>query len=232
MSGREKWLGLGAALSGGILVLVLHWQIFFFAPTESTMGVAQRIFYLHPPTAWVTFLAFGLVALCSVVYLWLEDERLDMAAVALAEGGMVFATIFLTTGPLWGKFAWGTYWAWEPRLTLSLLLWFIFLGYFIVRRAAENPEQGKRFAAVVGIVGALDIPLIHLSVEWFPSLHPAAVVMRPQGPTAETDMLITLATSFAAFTLLFFGLVAFRYRLEKLHRRAESLSHSVMSEAT
>ena len=92
----------------------------------------------------------------------------------------MFATIMLTTGPLWGRIAWGTYWTWEPRLTLTLLLWFIFLGYFMVRSSTENPEKGKRFAAVVAIVGALDIPFIHLSVLWFRSLHPQPVVMKPE----------------------------------------------------
>ena len=168
-----RWLAVGMTMLGLALMVVLHWQVFFWVNTEATMGVVQRIFYIHVPAAWVgVYLAFGIVALCSALYLWLGDERVDMAAVAAAEGGMVFTTIVLLTGPLWGKIAWGTYWTWDPRLTSTLLLWFIYLGYFIVRGSTENPERGKRFAAVVGIVGALDLPLIHLSVTWFRSLHP------------------------------------------------------------
>ena len=156
--------GVALTVLGLIGLLAVYWLAFFWVSTEIRQGVAQRIFYVHVPAAWTAFLAFGIAALTSAMYLWLRDERLDRAAVSAAEGGMVFGTIMLITGPLWGKIAWGTYWNWEPRLTLTLLLWFIFLGYFMVRSATDNPEKGKRFAAVVAIVGALDIPFIHLSV--------------------------------------------------------------------
>ena len=211
-----RWPAVGMAILGLALMLVLHWQVFFWVNTEATMGVVQRIFYIHVPAAWVgIYLAFGIVALCSGLYLWLEDERFDMAAVAAAEGGMVFTTIVLLTGPLWGKIAWGTYWTWDPRLTSTLLLWFIYLGYFIVRGSTENPDRGRRFAAVVGIVGALDLPLIHLSVTWFRSLHPQPVVLKPERPTLDPDMLMTLMTGLLAFTVLFLGLIVFRYGLER-----------------
>lgn len=198
--------------------LVLHWMVFFWVPTERTMGVVQRIFYIHVPAAWVAFMAFGVVAICSAIYLWLKDERLDMAAVAAAEGGILYTAIVLLTGPLWGRVAWGTWWSWEPRLTLTLLLFFIYIGYFLVRSSTENPERGKRFAAVVGIVGALDIPLIHLSVTWFRSLHPAPVVMRPDGPSLHPDMLATLFVGLGASTLVFFSFFLFRYGLERMNR--------------
>jgi len=209
-----RFTGVALASLGVLGVLALHWMVFYWVPTEASMGVIQRVFYIHVPAAWVAFFAFGIVALCSAVYLWLGDERLDQAAVAAAEGGMVFTTIVLLTGPLWGKIAWGTFWTWEPRLTLTLLLWFIYLGYFMVRSSTENPERGKRFAAVVGIVGALDIPLIHLSVLWFRSLHPEPVVMKPDGPSLHPDMLATLMVGFASFTLLFLGVFLLRYALE------------------
>jgi heme exporter protein C len=207
---------LGVLLSAlGLLGLgVVYWMSFFWVSTEALQGVAQRIFYVHPPAAWTAFLGFGIAALTSGMYLWLRDERLDWAATSAAEGGMVFGTIMLITGPLWGKIAWGTYWTWEPRLTLTLLLWFIFLGYFMVRRSTENPEQGKRFSAVVAIAGALLIPFIHLSVVWFRSLHPEPVVVRPDGPNLPSDMLTLLLLSVGAFTVLFFGLFMLRYALE------------------
>lgn len=213
----------GTALASvGLLGLLLVYTLsFFWVSTEANQGVAQRIFYVHVPAAWTAFLAFGLSALTSAMYLWLRDERLDRAAVSAAEGGMIFATIMLTTGPLWGRIAWGTYWTWEPRLTLTLLLWFIFLGYFMVRSSTENPEKGKRFAAVVAIVGALDIPFIHLSVLWFRSLHPQPVVMKPEGPTLPGDMLTVLLTSLTAFTILFLGLFMVRYALEGLRRELD-----------
>lgn len=219
--GTLRWSALGLSVLGVLGMGLLHWMVFFWVPTESTMGVVQRIFYIHVPAAWVAFLAFGIVALTGAIYLWLGDERLDMASVAAAEGGMVFTTVVLLSGPLWARIAWGTWWTWEPRLTLTLLLWFIYLGYFLVRRSTESPQRGKKLAAVVGIVGALDIPLIHLSVVWFRSLHPQPVVVKPEGPTLDPDMLATLMTGLGAFTLLFFGLFLFRYGLARARAAAQ-----------
>ena len=211
-----RWLAASLSLLGLALILLLHWMVFFWVNTESTQGVVQRIFYVHVPAMWVALFAFGIAALCSAVYLWLRDERLDTAALAAAEGGMVFTTAGLVSGSLWGRIAWGTFWTWEPRLTLTLLLWFIYLGYFMVRASTENPERGRRFAAVVAIVGALDIPLIHVSVLWFRSLHPQPVVLNTQTPlNLDSDMLLTLMMGFLAFTVLFLGLLAFRYGLER-----------------
>jgi len=227
MSSKIRWSGAVLGVLGLALVVLVHWMVFFWVSTERTMGVVQRIFYIHVPAAWVAFMAFGIVALCSAVYLWLKDDRLDMAAVAAAEGGMLFTAVVLLTGPLWGKVAWGTWWTWEPRLTLTLLLFFIYLGYFLVRSSTENPERGKRFAAVVGIVGALDIPLIHVSVQFFRSLHPEPVVMKPEGPSLPGDMLTTLFTGLAAFTVLFFGFFLFRYGLEHTKR---ALTHRQLAE--
>ena len=224
---------VGLTVLGLLGLIGLFWLSFFWVSTEATQGVVQRIFYVHVPAAWTAFLAIGVSALCSAVYLWLRDDKLDRAAMCAAEGGLVFATIVITTGPLWGKIAWGTYWTWEPRLTLTLLLWFIFVGYFMVRNATEDPDKGKRFAAVVAIIGALDIPFIHLSVIWFRSLHPQPVVVKPEGPTLPGDMLTLLMASLAVFTLLFFGLFLLRYALgglrADLDERARRASVSVSS---
>ena len=122
MSARRSGTnGIILALIGLPVVLLAHWMILFWVPMEATQGAIQRIFYVHVPAAWITEFAFGLTALCSVVYLWLRDERADAAALAAAEGGMFMAVVLLIVGPLWGKVAWGTYWSWEPRLTLTLL---------------------------------------------------------------------------------------------------------------
>jgi heme exporter protein C len=206
------------ALLGIAGILVLHWMVWFWVPTEATMGVIQRIFYIHVPSAWVAFLAFAIVAVCSALFLWKGDERLDQVAACAAEGGMVFTTVVLLTGPLWARVAWGTFWVWEPRLTLTLLLWFIYLGYFLVRRSTDNPDRGKRFAAVVGIVGALDIPLIHLSVLWFRSMHPTPVVVKAGGPTLAPQMLATLMVGLLSFTLFFLGVLILRYSVEVASR--------------
>ena len=221
LAGTRRWAIVLNALAAVTLTASL-WMVFFYAPTERSMGVVQRIFYVHVPSAWVALLAFGIVALCSLGYLWLRDERLDAISVSAAELGILFTTIVLVTGPLWGKIAWGAWWVWEPRLTLTLLLWFIYVGYFILRGATDSPERGKRFAAILGIVGAVDIPLIHLSVTWFRSQHPEAVVLRPEGPQAAPEIVQTLLVSFLAFTLLFFGLLMVRYGLERLESRVEA----------
>jgi heme exporter protein C len=222
LQGVRRW-SVGLGLAAAATLVCTFWMIFFYAPTEREMGIVQRIFYVHVPSAWVAFLAFGIVALCSVGYLWLRDERLDAISVAAAELGVVFTTIVLITGPLWGKIAWGAWWVWEPRLTLTLLLWFIYVGYFILRGAADSPERGKRFAAILGVVGAVDIPLIHMSVQWFRSQHPKPVIMKPEGPSAAPEIVQTLLVSLLAFTLLFFSLLMARYLVARLQERVDAV---------
>lgn len=221
--GTLRWGGLLLGAAGIATTILFHWMVFFHVPTEASMGIVQRIFYLHLPAAWVAFLGFGIVAICSAMYLWLGDPRLDAAARSAAEGGILFTTVVLTSGPLWGKLAWGTWWTWEPRLTLTLLLWFIYLGYFLVRDSAVNPERGRRFAAVTGIIGALNIPLIHVSVLWFRSLHPQPVVARVDGPALHPDMLRTVLVALGAFTLVFFAIFLLRYAVGKAEIECDRL---------
>ena len=228
-SARVRTAGLLLVWAGIATILLVHWMVAFWVPTEAAQGVVQRIFYVHVPAAWTTFLAFGIVALASAAYLWLEDERADAAAVAAAEGGLIYGAIMLISGPLWGRIAWGTYWTWEPRLTLTLLLWFTYLGYFLVRGSVADPRRGKRFAAVIAIVGSLNIPLIHVSVSWFRSLHPGPVVIKPEGPTLHSDMLTTLLVSLAGFTMVFLGLFALRYSIELAARRQARVEDAALA---
>lgn len=196
-----------AAVIGTIIRVAL------FTPLEARQGAAQKIFYIHVPAAWVAFLAFGLVAIAGGVFLWLRDQRLDRFAESSAEVGVVFTTVVLITGPLWAKPIWGTYWAWwDVRLISTLFLWFIYVAYIVLRGAVESPELRARYSAVLGILGALLIPFIHLSVYLFATMHPLPIVAKASKPSLPNEMLLTLFLSLFSFTLLYFAFVRSRYR--------------------
>jgi len=188
-------------------------RVAMFTPLEARQGAAQKIFYIHVPAAWVAFLAFALVAIAGGVFLWLRDQRLDRFAESSAEVGVVFTTVVLITGPLWAKPIWGTYWAWwDVRLISTLFLWFIYVAYIVLRGAVESPELRARYSAVLGILGALLIPFIHLSVYLFATMHPLPIVGKPSAPSLPKEMLLTLFLSLFSFTLLYFAFVRSRYR--------------------
>lgn len=184
----------------------------YFTPPEATQGLAQKIYYLHVPAALSTYLGFTIVAIASIVFLWLRDERADRLAESAAEVGLVFNTVVLTTGPLWGKPIWGTWWTWDARLTLTLFLWFIYATYLVLRGAIEDRAMRARYSAVLGVLGACLIPFIHLSVYLFRTLHPMPIVLAPQKPQLPGDMLLTFALSSFAFLFFCLMLVRARYR--------------------
>lgn len=206
---KISWISAAAFAAVGAAIV----RAVFFTPLELRQGAAQKIFYIHVPAAWVAFLAFGLVAIASAVFLWLRDARLDRFAESSAEVGVVFTTIVLITGPLWAKPIWGTYWAWwDVRLVSTLFLWFIYVAYIVLRGAVESPELRARYSAVLGILGALLIPFIHLSVYLFATLHPLPIVAKASKPSLPGEMLLTLFISLAAFTLLYVAFVMARYQ--------------------
>jgi heme exporter protein C len=190
----------------GVFVLALA-----FTPVEARQGLAQKIFYLHVPAAWAALLAFSLVGVASALYLWLKDPRLDRFAAASAEVGVVFSAVMLTTGPIWAKPIWGTWWTWDARLTLSLFVFFLFIGYLALRAAVQDAAERARFSAVVGILGMLLVPFVHLSVYLFRTLHPQPIVLKPSAPSLPAEMLTTLLVSTLVFTVLYIGLVTARY---------------------
>jgi heme exporter protein C len=199
-----------AALLGLAAVYVLA---IGYTPVEARQGMAQKIFYLHVPAAWSALIAFSLVGVASALYLWLHDPRLDRFAAASAEVGVAFSAVMLTTGPIWAKPIWGTWWTWDARLTLTLFLFFLFIGYLALRASVHDPAERARFSAVVGILGMLLVPFIHLSVYLFRTLHPQPVVLKPSAPSLPPEMLRTLLVSTAVFTVLYVGLVTLRYGL-------------------
>ena len=193
------------------------------SPDEADLGMVFKIFYYHMPSAWMFLLSAIICGIASVRFLFGGGARHDRTAVSAAELTVLFGAITLVTGPLWARVAWGAWWVWEPRLTLTLLLWFMGVAYFMLRGAAEDPEKGRRFAAILGIVAACDIPIIHLSVQWWRSQHPKPVVMRPEGAQADPAILKTLFVCLFAFTFLFLSLLLLRYGLERLQRRVQAL---------
>jgi heme exporter protein C len=198
------------AMLGLALVYVIALR---YTPVEARQGLAQKIFYVHVPAAWCALLAFSLVGLASVLYLWLRDVRLDRFAAASAEVGVAFSAVMLTTGPIWAKPIWGTWWTWDARLTLTLFLFFLFVGYLALRAALQDPAERARFSAVVGILGLLLVPFIHLSVYLFRTLHPQPIVLKPSAPSLPPEMLRTLLLSTVVFMLLYLGFVTARYGL-------------------
>lgn len=195
----------------GAMILNL-WLIFFYAPTEPIMGEVQRIFYFHVPAAILSFLAFGLVCAAGILYLITRKRKWDLLGHSAAEVGVLFCTLVLLSGPIWAKPTWNVWWTWEVRLTTTLILWMIFMAYLMVRSYAENPDQGARFAAVLGIIGFLDVPIIIMSVRLFGGLHPQVFKIQGGGgidPAMEQTFMVSLAT----FFLLFLYLLLERYRL-------------------
>lgn len=207
-------------VAGLVLLAALVVRALVFTPVEAMQGPAQKIFYVHVPSAWTAFLAYLVVGICSVLYLILRDLRLDRLAAASAEVGTVFTTGVLLSGPIWAKPIWGAWWTWDARLTSTLFLWFIYFGYLVLRSAVREPGQRARFSAVLGILGALLVPFIHLSVKLFRTLHPQPVVLNPDGPTLPGTMLATLLFGVLVFTVFYAGLVWQRYaQLTLAHAR-------------
>lgn len=200
-------------------------MMFLYAPTEALQGDIQRIFYVHVPAAWIAYLAVIVVAVSSILVLARRTdwERWDRVASASAELGVVFTTIVLTTGPIWGRRVWGVWWVWDARLTSTLVLWLIYVGYLVFRRLSPPGERRARLSAVVGLIGAADIPVIHFAVVWWRTLHPLPTVLRPGGPDLPGAMTLTLLVSLAAFTLLFFALLALRVKLSEAVDRVDAI---------
>jgi len=191
-----------------LLMLAALYMVFIFVPTDADTGVVQRIFYFHVPLAWIAFLAFFIVFGCSIMYLWKRDKKWDVLASSSAEVGLVFTTLFLITGSIWARPVWGVWWTWDSRLTSSLILWLIYIAYFIVRSYISEEGQRARFAAIVGIIGFIDVPVIALAITLWKTQHPGPVIF--EGGLVP-EMVWTLLVSIAAFTALYFLL--FNYRV-------------------
>jgi heme exporter protein C len=214
----------------GLTMLLAIYMVFVYVPTDKLQGIVQRIFYFHVPAAIITFVAFGLVALASAMFLWRGTRFWDRLAHSAAECGMLFCTIVLITGPIWARPTWGVWWTWDARLTTTLILWLIYAAYLMLREFAASGDQAARYAAVLGIVGVVDIPIINRSVYWWRTIHPAVLITR-QGGTGLADprMRVTLLVSFVAFALLLSWFIWIRNESARLQDEVDELQQRLLT---
>jgi heme exporter protein C len=212
--------GVGAwdlvGLLGFAVLAAAVYMALIYAPTEIIQGEPYRIVYMHVPLITTAYLAFFCVFVTSILYLWRRNPRMDVYARSFAEVGFLYLTLVILSGGLWGLATWGSFWQWEPRLTFTFVLWLIFLGYVMLRNAAENKERMARYCAVLAILGFADIPLIHLSVYLWRGLHPEPTIPPP-------EIGYTLLVSMAGFLLLFFYLLQLRIKVDRARDLVEEL---------
>jgi heme exporter protein C len=206
------------AIITGLLLSFALYEALIAAPTERTMGDVQRIFYYHVPSAWTAFLLFLINFVASVVFLIRRDTKSDIVALVSAEVGVVFCTVVLVTGPIWARPVWGIWWTWDLRLTLTLVLWLIYVSYLMLRRFSTS-SQTPVLAAVLAIFGALDVPLVYFSIWFFRTQHPSPVI--GNGGSLDPRMAHVLLINWAAFLCLAWLVCWTRYRLEVLKREVE-----------
>jgi heme exporter protein C len=206
----------------GLLTLVLLsfalYEALVAAPTERTMGDVQRIFYYHVPSAWTAFLLFLINFGASIVYLMKRSPVADAVAVVTAEVGVVFCSVVLVTGPIWARPVWGIWWTWDMRLTLTLVLWLIYVSYLVLRRFSSS-SQTPLIAAVLSVFGAVDVPLVYFSIWYFRTQHPSPVIGR--GGSLDPRMWHVLLINWVAFLCFAFLVCWSRYRLQRLQHDVE-----------
>lgn len=205
---------------GVALMVATMYLVFVYVPTEKTMGIIQRIFYLMVPVAWLALLAFVVIFVSSIQYLRTKASKWDVLASSSAEVGIVFTTLTLITGSIWARPVWGVWWTWEPRLTATLVLWFLYVAYFAVRSFATEPARGATFSAVVGVIGFVDIPIIGMATSLWRGMHPPLLIF--EGGVAP-PMLLTLLVSIAAFTVLYCLLLVQRMSMKNDQLEIERL---------
>jgi len=214
------WVARSLRVSGVVLAaLAALWLVLVArAPIDSMQGVIQKVLYVHVPCAFAAYAGFIGTALCGALYLWSNDERFDRFALASAEVGVVFCTLVIVTGPIWAKGTWGHWWAWDPRLTVTLLLWFVYLAYLLLRSFTEGSARTARFAAVYGIVGVFAIPLNYFAIELFggAAMHPDNLERGSLGAGMGWPFLVGVLAGLAAYA----HLLLLRTDLESLRARA------------
>ncbi len=204
-----------------LLMLAALYAIFIYAPVEKTMGVVQKIFYLHVSAAFLAFLGFFITFVSSVLFLARGQARWDRLAHCAAETGMLFCTMVLITGPLWAKPVWNVWWTWDPRLTTTLILWFVYYAYLMLRGMSDSNNGARRGAAVFGIIGFVNVPITFMAIRQWRTIHP--VVFSARGIGISDPMKLTLGIALLAFSLLFLSLLASRMRVARAQARLDGI---------
>jgi heme exporter protein C len=207
------WLALVTLLTG-------LGMAFGYAPREAVQGNVQRIMYVHVPAVLTAYLAFAVVLIGSIGYLASARPGWDRLAAAAAELGVLFTGITIASGSIWGKPTWGTWWTWDARLTSTAILFLVYVGYLLLRGMVDEPERRARFAAVVGIVGAANIPIVHFSVKWWRALHQPSTILGPEPSPIAAPIALALLANWVAFTLLFAYFLARRVEITRLEEVA------------
>jgi heme exporter protein C len=228
LANPSRFLGLANRVIpwlGGLTVIVFAFglNLAMGAPDDYQQGATVKIMFLHVPSAWLGILAWGVMSIAALGTLVWRHPLADVAAKAAAPIGAAFTLLCLITGSLWGRPEWGTYWVWDARLTSELVLFLLYLGVIAVWRTVEDPSRAARAAAILTLVGAIDLPIIKFSVDWWNTLHQSASVFRMGGPTIHPTILIPLLVMTLAFTLLFVTLHLAAMRNEILRRRVRTL---------
>ena len=210
-----------------LLIIISLYGVFVAAPTERIMGDVQRIFYFHVPIAIQMTFAYFIVLIASILYLVKQDLFWDRLAACAAELGVLFTSLVLITGILWAKPVWNTWWTWDPRLVTTLIAWFIYVTYFMLRASVADPGKRARFSAVIGIIGFIDIPIIRLSTKWWRSIHP---LLSQEGGGLAPEMLNVMLLSLTTFTLLSVWLLWYRFSLSQLDHDIQKLKTTIEME--
>jgi len=219
----NRILWLVVKLAAAAAMAAAGYAIFFIAPDEQTMHDIQRIFYIHVASAWTAGVAFLIVALAGVLYLVKRQPRFDWLGIAAAETGVAFTSVVLITGPIWAKPIWGIWWTWDARLTLTFVLWLMYIAYLLLRSLIEDPQRRSVLCAVYGIFAFADVPLVYMSIRWWRTQHPQPVIGGGQGSGLDPTMWKVLLFTWAAVSLLFALMIRQRYRLESARYQTEVL---------
>jgi len=205
------------------LIALTAYLAFHYAPVEKSMGIIQKIFYLHLPSALSSFVAFGVCFYANLMYVFKRQPKWDWLGVSAAEVGLAFISVVLVTGPIWAHPVWGIWWTWDARLTLTFVLWLLYISYLLLRSMLEEAEKRALFSALFGIFAFLDVPLVYFSIRWWRTQHPQPVILGGPGSGLDPRMRVSYLLVWAAFTALLILLLNGRYKLEAMRASVEEL---------